>query len=108
MTRLNLLLLAMVIGSALLLVKTAYDARRLFTDIHRAQTEAERLSPEHKRLEAERQEQATNLKVDAKARALLKMSTATPAITMYESAALPAVPAVAAAAAAASLSGASR
>ena len=89
MTRFNLLLLVMVIGSALLLVKTAYDARRLFTDIHRAQTEAERLSTEHKRLEAERQEQATNLKVDAKARSLLKMSSATPAITMYESATMP-------------------
>ncbi len=84
MTRLNLLLLLAVIGSALLLVKTAYDARRLFTNIHRAEVEAARLAAEYKRLEADRQLQATNLRVERTARERLKMSTATPAVTMYE------------------------
>ena len=37
MIRLNLLLLAMVMASAMLLVKTAYDARRLFAENHRAE-----------------------------------------------------------------------
>ncbi len=90
MTRFNILLLAALIASALMLVKTAYDARRLFTDIHRAETEGQRLSSEHKRLEAERQLQATNLRVERTARERLKMSTVTPAITMYERAAAPA------------------
>jgi cell division protein FtsL len=87
MTKLNVLLLIAVIASALLLVKTAYDARRLFSADHRADVEAGRLQGEHKRLEAERELQATNQRVDKSARERLKMITATPAITMYESAA---------------------
>jgi len=86
MTRINVLLLIAVIASALVLVKTAYDARRLFTADHRADVEASRLQGEHKRLEAERELQATNQRVDKSARERLKMTTATPAITMYESA----------------------
>lgn len=84
MTRLNVLLLLAVICSALLLVKTAYDARRLFTNLHRADVEALRLAGEQKRLEADRQLQATNLRVERTARERLKMNTATPAVTMYE------------------------
>jgi cell division protein FtsL len=86
MTKFNVLLLLAVIASALLLVKTAYDARRLFNADHRADVEAVRLNGEHKRLEAERELQATNQRVDKSARERLKMATATPAITMYESA----------------------
>ena len=36
MTKFIILLLLAVIASALLLVSTAYDARRLFTNLHRA------------------------------------------------------------------------
>ena len=92
MTKLNVLLLMAVIASAMLLVKTAYDARRLFTADHRADVDAARLQGEHKRLEAERELQATNQRVDRSARERLKMATATPAITMYEAAG-PAAPA---------------
>jgi cell division protein FtsL len=84
MTRLNLALLFAVIASALVLVNAAYDARRLFTEIHRAEVESLRLEGEHKRLEAERQLQATNLRVERTAREKLRMATATPAVTMYE------------------------
>ena len=84
MTNFNLLLLLAVVASALLLVSTAYDARRLFTDLHRADVEALRLQGEQKRLEAERQLQATNLRVERTAREKLRMVTATPAVTMYE------------------------
>lgn len=84
MTRLNVLLLLAVIASALVMVKTAYDARRLFTEVHRAENEALRLAGDHLRLEADRQLQATNLRVERTARERLKMSTATPAVTMYE------------------------
>ena len=95
MTKFNLLLLVAVIASALLLVSTAYDARRLFTDLHRADTEALRLQGEQKRLEAERQLQATNLRVERTAREKLRMATATPAVTMYDgrTAVTPATPA---------------
>ena len=84
MTKFNLLLLMAVVASALLLVSTAYDARRLFTGLHRADLEALRLQGEQKRLEAERQLQATNLRVERTAREKLRMVTATPAVTMYE------------------------
>jgi cell division protein FtsL len=84
MTRWNILLLLALTASALVLVKTAYDARRLFSEIHRAETEALRLEGDHRRLEADRQLQATNLRVERTARERLKMSTATPAVTMYE------------------------
>ena len=92
MTRFNLLLLALLIASALVLVQASYDARRLFNDKHRADNEATRLAGEFKRLEAERQLQATNLRVDRTARERLKMSTVTPAITMYAPAAPVAAP----------------
>ena len=84
MTKLNFLLLVAVIVSALVLVKTAYDARRLFTDIHRAETEALRLAGDHKRLEADRQLQATNLRVERTARERLGMNPATPPAMLYE------------------------
>ena len=87
MTKFNVILLVAVVASALLLVKTAYEARRLFSAADRAVDEGLRLDGEHKRLEAERELQATNQRVDKSARERLKMITATPAITMYESAA---------------------
>ena len=43
MTRLNLLLLLAVIASSLVLIRSAYDSRRLFAEIHRAELEASRL-----------------------------------------------------------------
>jgi cell division protein FtsL len=84
MMRWNILLLLVLTASALVLVKTAYDARRLFSEIHRAETEALRLEGEHRRLEADRQLQATNMRVERTARERLKMSVASPAVTMYE------------------------
>ncbi|MDT7837225.1 cell division protein FtsL [Aquabacterium sp. OR-4] len=84
MARLNVLLLAAVIASALWLVRNAYDARRLFAEIHRAEQEGLRLEGERTRLEAERQGQATSYRVDSTAREKLGMRTVTPAVTMYE------------------------
>jgi cell division protein FtsL len=84
MTRTHLFLLMAVIASALVLVRTAHDTRRLVHEKHRADVEATRLADDFKRLEAERQLQATNLRVERTARERLKMSTATPAITRYE------------------------
>jgi cell division protein FtsL len=84
MTRLNFLLLLVVIASALVLVKSAYDVRRLTSEIHRAEMEAQRLAGDQTRLEADRQLQATNLRVERTARERLQMRTASPAVTMYE------------------------
>ncbi len=83
MTRLNLLLLLAVIVSALMLIRSAYDARRLFSDIHKAEVEASRLDDQYKQLEADRQAQATSLRVERTAREKLAMRTVTPAVTWY-------------------------
>ena len=84
MTKLNFLLLLVVIASALVLVKSAYDVRRLTSEVHRAEMDAQRLAGEQTRLEADRQLQATNLRVERTARERLQMRTASPAVTMYE------------------------
>jgi cell division protein FtsL len=83
MTRLNMLLVLALILSSLYLVRTAYDSRRLFAEIDRARDEAARLDTEGKRLEAERQAAATNLRVERTARERLAMRNATPAVTVY-------------------------
>ena len=83
MIKLNLLLVALLIASALYLVQTAYESRRLFSAIEKAKVEERRLDIEFKRLDAERQAQATNLLVERAAREKLKMRTATPGVTHY-------------------------
>jgi cell division protein FtsL len=83
MTRVNLLLMLALLSSSLYLVRTAYDSRRLFTELDRAKNEAARLDTEAKRLEAEREAQATSLRVERTAREKLAMRTATPAVTVY-------------------------
>ena len=83
MTRVNILLLLGLLLSSLYLVRTAYDSRRLFAELDKAKSEAARLDTEHNRLEAEREGQATNLRVERSAREKLAMRTATPAVTVY-------------------------
>jgi cell division protein FtsL len=83
MTRLNMALTLALIVSSLYLVRTAYESRRLFAELDRAKNEAARLDTEHKRLEAERQAAATNLRVERTAREKLAMRSATPAVTVY-------------------------
>jgi len=83
MTRVNLLLGLALLLSSLYLVRTAYDARRLFAEFDKAKNEAARLDTEYKRLEAEREAQATSLRVERTARDKLAMRTATPAVTIY-------------------------
>jgi cell division protein FtsL len=77
-----LLALALLISS-LYLVRTAYDSRRLFAELDKARNDAARLDTEFKRLEAEREGQATNLRVERTAREKLAMRSATPAVTVY-------------------------
>ena len=83
MTRLSLVLLVAVMASALYLVHTQYESRRLFTQLDRAVAESRRLETEHQRLQVEKRAQATPLRVEKIARAQLQMRTATPAITQY-------------------------
>jgi cell division protein FtsL len=90
MKAMALLLLVLLIGSSLYLVKTSYESRRLFALLDRARVEQKALDTDHKRLDAERQAQATHLRVEKTAREKLQMRTATPAVTQYVNDAAPA------------------
>lgn len=79
--RLNLLLIAAVLVSGFYMVRSAYESRRLFTELDRAQTEGRRLDADYQKLLADRQAQATNLRVEQVARERLKMRPISPAIT---------------------------
>lgn len=83
MTRLNLLLLLTLLGSSLYLVNVSYESRRAYFELDRARTEQRQLASEFKRLDAERQAQATNLRVEKVARDRLGMRNATPAVTEF-------------------------
>jgi cell division protein FtsL len=86
MTRLNLVLLIAVLASALYLVRTQYESRRLFAEIEKSLADARRLGIEHERLQVEKREQATPLRVETLAKERLQMRLASPAITQYVSA----------------------
>jgi len=85
MSRVNVLLLLALLASSLWLVRTSYEARRLFAELDRARGTQQRLDAEHRRLDAERQTQATHLRVERMAREKLGMRTATPAVTEHVS-----------------------
>jgi cell division protein FtsL len=83
MTRLNVVLLIMLLASSVYLVRVSYDARRLFGELDKAQSEERQLDVEFERLKTEKQSQATPLRVEKTAREKLAMRTANPAITQY-------------------------
>jgi cell division protein FtsL len=83
MTKINATLALAVVASSLYLVKTSHDSRQLFAAVDRARTEEARLDADLKRLEAEREQQATTQRVERHARERLHMRPAHPAVTQY-------------------------
>jgi cell division protein FtsL len=83
MTRLNMLLFIGLIASGLYLVHVSYQARRLFTQVERAQAEERALEIAHEQLQLEKRTQATPLRVEKVAREKLQMRTPTAAVTQY-------------------------
>ena len=83
MTRINALLLIVLVCSGIYMVRMSYESRRLFTELHRARAEERRLDTDFERLKAERQAEATPLRVEKTAREKLAMRGATPAVTHY-------------------------
>jgi cell division protein FtsL len=83
MTRLNIVLLIAVIASALYLVRTQYESRRLFVEVEKAQNLSRKMDLERERLDVEKRAQATPLRVEKLAKEQLQMRTATPAVTQY-------------------------
>jgi len=78
MTRLNVLLLFVLIASSIYLVRVSYDARQLFAALDKAQSEERQLASDYERLKTEKQSQATPSRVEKMARDKLAMHTATP------------------------------
>jgi len=91
MTKMNVLLLVVLLLSSGYLVRVSYDGRRLYAELDRARNEQHRLDTEFERLSAERQTQATPLRIERTARDRLAMRGATPAITQYVTDPRPAV-----------------
>ena len=83
MARLNFVLLLAVLASALYLVRTQYESRRLYVELEKATAEARKIEMDNERLQVEKRAQATPLKVEKLAKERLQMRTVTPAITQY-------------------------
>lgn len=83
MTRVNILLGAAALFSALFLVHTQYESRRLFVELEKAGAQARKLEVEHEALLAEKRALATPQRIERLAKDKLQMSQATPAITHY-------------------------
>lgn len=83
MFRLNLLLSVFLVLSGLYLVKVSYESRHLYAMIEREHATEHQLEADRKRLEAERQAQATNLRVEKVAREKLAMRGAGAGATQY-------------------------
>jgi cell division protein FtsL len=98
MIRLNIVLLLAVLASALYLVHTQYESRRLFVEVEKAHNLARKLETERASLEVEKRAQATPLRVEKLAKEQLNMRSATPAVTQYVKVAQATTPASSAAA----------
>jgi cell division protein FtsL len=83
MTRLNIVLLLAVLASALYLVRTSYEARRLFDAAESERAREVQLQTEFERLEVTKRAQATPLRVEKIARERLRMFNTTAALTHY-------------------------
>ena len=83
MTRLNIVLLMAVMASALYLVQTQYESRRLYVELEKATIQNRKLEAENERLQVEKRAQATPLRVEKLAKDKLEMRSVTPAITQY-------------------------
>ncbi len=83
MERLNFVLLLAVLASALYLVRTQYESRRLYVELEKVTTQSRKIETEYERLQVEKRAEATPLKVEKLAVERLKMRTTTPAITQY-------------------------
>ena len=85
MTRLNLVLLVAVLGSAFYLVHLQYESRRLYVALERARSLSERLAADHEQLVVQKRGQATPARVQQLATRQLQMRPAHPGITEYVS-----------------------
>ncbi|MDD3017801.1 MAG: cell division protein FtsL [Comamonas sp.] len=82
MLRIQLLLLLAVIASALYLVHTQYESRRLFTELDRAIAQGRQLETERQRLQVEKRAQSAPSRIEHLAQTQ-GLQPVTPALTHY-------------------------
>ena len=90
MSRLDVILLVLLLGSCPYLVRTSYEARDLYTELDRQNALARDLHADYEQLDVERRAQAAPLRVEKIARERLNMANATPLVTQYVNGPLPA------------------
>ena len=83
MTRFNVVLMIAILASAIYLVNTQYESRRIYVELEKAALESRKLASENERLQVEKRAQATPLRVERLAKEGLQMRMVTPAITQY-------------------------
>ncbi|OYY49973.1 MAG: cell division protein FtsL, partial [Polaromonas sp. 35-63-240] len=59
MTRLSVVLLLAVLASALYLVHTQYESRRLYVELEKAMAQSRKIEADNERLQVEKRTQAT-------------------------------------------------
>lgn len=83
--KINLLLVALLVGCALSLVNAQYQARHLFVDLERAHTQAKQLDLEWSQLQLDQSKLSKNARIEEIARRELNMVPLTPERTQYMS-----------------------
>jgi cell division protein FtsL len=83
MSRISVLLLVALVASAVYLVRTSYESRRLFVQLERERARTTELTVEEERLQIERRSQATHGRIERMAREKLAMRTANASVTQY-------------------------
>jgi cell division protein FtsL len=81
--RLNILLLGLLLGCALLLVTSEHRAKKLFIELLRAQSQARQLDVEWNRLLLEQAQYAKHSVIDPVARRELKLRSMTADRTLF-------------------------
>ena len=83
MLRLQFVLIAALVLSALGLVTSQHQARRLFVDVERAQGHMRQLETDWNQLQLEQSSAAKHALIDARAQRELRMVPVTPARSLY-------------------------
>ncbi|MFC3340204.1 cell division protein FtsL [Paracandidimonas soli] len=83
MSRLCLVLAALLMLSALSLVTARFQSRQLFVAVDRLENRARELDTDWRRLQLERAELARNVRIDGVARQELRMVPSTPDRVLY-------------------------
>lgn len=83
MMRIHLAMVMAIMASAVLLVQSQYDSRRLYAAVDRAKARASELETERETLRAQRRVESAPARIQHLAQTQLKMRAPDPATTLY-------------------------